>query len=264
MPSPQAHTPAPPRKEPTLKADPTAQRQLLDLQELDSRADQLRHQRATLPELAEIASLEQARAELLDRQRDAQILVDDLGVEQAKADADVEQVKARRTRDRDRMDKGLITNPKDLARMQQELVSLERRIGTLEDAEIEIMERLEDAQRELDSVTSQLEATDVRLADLAAARDERNSAIQEDLASVEAERGPAAEGLPADLLALYDRLRASKNGVGAALLRARQCGGCMLNIDNAELAVIKAAPSDEVIRCEECQRILVRTEESGL
>ena len=176
----------------------------------------------------------------------------------------MEQVKARRTRDRDRMDKGLISNPKDLARMQQELVSLERRIGTLEDAEIEIMERLEDAQRELDSVTSQLEATDVRLADLAAARDERNAAIQGDLASVEAERGPAAEGLPADLLALYDRLRASKNGVGAALLRARQCGGCMLNIDNAELAVIKAAPSDEVIRCEECQRILVRTEECGL
>ena len=176
----------------------------------------------------------------------------------------MEQVKARRTRDRDRMDKGLITNPKDLARMQQELVSLERRIGTLEDAEIEIMERLEDAQRELESVTSQLEATDVRLADLAAARDERTAAIQGDLASIEAERGPAAEGLPADLLALYDRLRASKNGVGAALLRARQCGGCMLNIDNAELAVIKAAPSDEVIRCEECQRILVRTEESGL
>lgn len=234
------------------------------MQELDSRADQLRHQRGTLPELAEIASLTQARAELLDRQRDAQILVDDLGVEQAKADADVEQVKARRTRDRDRMDQGLITNPKDLARMQQELVSLERRITTLEDAEIEIMERLEDAQRELQSVTSQLEATDVRLADVEAARDERTAAIQRDLEGIEAGRGPAVEDLPADLLALYDRLRASKNGVGAALLRARQCGGCMLNIDNAELAVIKAAPSDQVIRCEECQRILVRTGESGL
>ena len=234
------------------------------MQELDSRADQLRHQRGTLPELAEIASLTRARAELLDRQRDAQILVDDLGVEQAKADADVEQVKARRTRDRDRMDQGLISNPKDLARMQQELVSLERRITTLEDAEIEIMERLEDAQRELQSVTSQLEATDVRLADLEAARDERTAAIQRDLEGIEAGRGPAAEDLPADLLALYDRLRASKNGVGAALLRARQCGGCMLNIDNAELAVIKAAPSDQVIRCEECQRILVRTGESGL
>jgi predicted nucleic acid-binding Zn-ribbon protein len=65
-------------------------------------------------------------------------------------------------------------------------------------------------------------------------------------------------------MALYDRLRNSKGGVGAAALRARECGGCRLSLDNAELAVIRKAPSDEVIRCEECQRILVRTSESGL
>ena len=70
--------------------------------------------------------------------------------------------------------------------------------------------------------------------------------------------------MPADLLALYDRLRDQKGGVGAAALRARECEGCRLTLDNAELAVIRTAPSDEVIRCEECQRILVRTHESGL
>jgi len=47
-------------------------------------------------------------------------------------------------------------------------------------------------------------------------------------------------------------------------LRARQCGGCRLSLDPAELAAIKSAASNEVIRCEECQRILVRTGESGL
>jgi len=70
--------------------------------------------------------------------------------------------------------------------------------------------------------------------------------------------------VPDDLTALYDRLRASKNGVGAAALRARQCGGCMLTLDNAEVGKLRAAAEDEVLRCEECQRILVRTEESGL
>ena len=73
----------------------------------------------------------------------------------------------------------------------------------------------------------------------------------------------AAE-LPDDLLSLYDRLRESKGGVGAALLRAKSCGGCMLDIDNAELATIRAAADDDVIRCEECSRILVRTSESGI
>ncbi len=75
---------------------------------------------------------------------------------------------------------------------------------------------------------------------------------------------PATAGMPDDLLALYDRLRASKGGVGAAELRARQCGGCRLTLDNAELQSIAAMAADEVVRCEECQRILVRTDESGL
>ena len=70
--------------------------------------------------------------------------------------------------------------------------------------------------------------------------------------------------MPEDLLALYERLRAQKGGVGAAALRARQCGGCQLTIDAAELGVIRATAADEVVRCEECQRILVRTPESGL
>ena len=247
-----------------MKADPFAQLKLLDVQELDARADLLRHQRGALPEIAEAAALEVTRGELADRLRDAQITVDDLTVEQKKADADVEQVKARRTRDRDRMDQGLITNPKDLSRMQHELESLDRRISNLEDAELEVMEQLEEAQRTLDELTGQIAEADARLAVLNAARDTRQAEIDADLAGVASERGPAVDGMPEDLLALYERLRTQKGGVGAALLRARQCGGCQLTIDPAEIAVIRATASDEVVRCEECQRILVRTSESGL
>jgi len=191
-------------------------------------------------------------------------VVDDLTVEQQKVDTDVEQVKARRVRDRDRMDKGLITNPKDLERMQHELQSLERRIASLEDDELEVMARVEDAQRELDSLTAQVQAADERLATLATARDEKQAEIDAELAKATAERATTVEGMPEDLMALYEKLRAQKGGVGAAALHQRRCTGCQLGIDTAELAVIKRAPSNEVIRCEECSRILVRTPESGL
>jgi uncharacterized protein len=185
-------------------------------------------------------------------------------VEQKKIDSDVENVKARRVRDRDRMDQGLISNPKDLERMQHELVSLERRITSLEDEELEVMERLEEAQRALDSLLAQVRSADERLEELAGSRDRQLAEIDKELSEVEAERGPTVSDIPAELLTLYDRLRQQKGGVGAAALRARQCGGCRLSLDNAELSVIRKAPSDEVIRCEECQRILVRTGESGL
>jgi uncharacterized protein len=162
------------------------------------------------------------------------------------------------------MDRGLVNNPKDLERMQHELVSLERRITSLEDEELEVMERLEEAQQALDSLLEQLRAADERLGALGEDRDRQVLEIEEELTKIKSERDPAAADIPAELLALYDRLRQNKGGVGAAALRARQCGGCRLSLDNAELAVIRKAPSDEVIRCEECQRILVRTSESGL
>lgn len=173
-------------------------------------------------------------------------------------------MKARRARDRDRMDKGLITNPKDLERMGHELESLERRISTLEDEELEVMEKLEEAQGELTKLEQLVAETDERLAALATARDEKLADLDERLQEVQGRRGPAAEGLPEDLVALYTRLREQKGGVGAAPLRARECGGCRLTIDSVELTRIKGLAEDEVVRCEECQRILVRTAESGL
>ncbi len=162
------------------------------------------------------------------------------------------------------MDQGLVNNPKDLERMQHELVSLERRITALEDEELEVMERSEEAEQALDALLEQLRAADERLVALGEARDRQILEIEEELARIDAEREPTAVDIPTELMALYDRIRQHKGGVGAAALRAGECGGCRLSLDNAELAVIRKAPSDEVIRCEECQRILVRTHESGL
>jgi predicted nucleic acid-binding Zn-ribbon protein len=253
-----------PDQEPPLKADAFSQLRLLDLQELDSRADQLRHQLASIPEAKELAALKTQRGRVDTEARDARILVEDLTREQRKADADVEQVKARRVRDQQRMDQGLVTNPKDLERMQGELVSLERRISDLEDVELDVMQRLEDAQAELDRLTADLEQMDRRASDLSAARDEKAGKLDAEVAEVAAQRKPLADGLPADLVTLYDRLRAQKGGVGAAALRARRCGGCSLELTAADLSGISKAPTDEVLRCEECNRILVRTSESGI
>jgi len=247
-----------------VKADPSAQVRLLDLQDLDSRAGQLRHQRRSLPEHVLLEELSATRRRLDGDAQDARIVVDDLTAEQAKVDADVEQVKARRVRDQQRLDQGLVSNPKDIQRMQQEMVSLERRIGSLEDDEIEVMERLEEAQQTLDDLTGELTDTDKRIEEATASRDSKLAEIDQTLDELQEQRRPVAAELPDDLLSLYDRLRESKGGVGAALLRAKSCGGCMLDIDNAELATIRAAADDDVIRCEECSRILVRTSESGI
>lgn len=231
--------------------------------ELDSRIAQLRHQISSLPEIREIAAIESTQRALNDRVRDARILVDDLTLEQKKAEQDVEQVKRRRERDRSKVEQGLIPNPKDLQRMNHELESLDRRITTLEDEELEVMEKLEDAQHELARAEREEGEVVEKLTELASSRDTKSGEATVALDAALAERATAAEGLPEDLRTLYDRIR-EKQGVGASALRARRCGGCQLTLNAADLAVIAKAPADDVIRCEECSRILVRTAESGL
>ena len=246
-----------------MKADPTAQAALLELQAQDAIIAQLQHRRNTLPEIAQITELE-ARAKELDGQRiEHDTAVSDLTRDQKKADAEVEQVKTRRARDEERLGSGAVSNPKDLASLQHELVALERRIGTLEDDELEIMEALEEAQARLTNVQGDLDVVRAELGQKIAARDAAIVVLDEQATDAQAERGTSAVGVPPDLIALYDKLR-GQYGTGAAALRARRCEGCRLEINGADLRELAAQPEDEVLRCPECSRILIRTPESGL
>jgi uncharacterized protein len=226
--------------------------------------DRLAHRRRTLPELAEIDEQRKARDAASDQVVVAQTEVDDLSREQRKADADVEQVKARRARNQQRMDQGQVGSPKELEGLQHEVETLERRITDLEDAELEVMERLENAQSELDRLQRTIAEHDGSLGELEQRRDAAFAEIDAEVRDAEAERARTVSNIPDDLLRLYEKLRVSHGGVGAAALVRRRCQGCQLELNAAELREIAAAPEDEVLRCEECQRILVRTGESGL
>ena len=195
---------------------------------------------------------------------EARTEVDDLGREQRKADADVEQVKARRERNQKRLDQGQVGSPKELQGLQHELETLERRISDLEDAELEVMERAEAAQARLDALQASVTGHDEALAGVEQRRDEALGTIDGEMKEADDERNRIATGIPADLMKLYEKLRGSHGGVGAAALVRRRCQGCQLELTAADLRQIAAAPEDEVVRCEECQRILVRTAESGI
>jgi predicted nucleic acid-binding Zn-ribbon protein len=75
-------------------------------------------------------------------------------------------------------------------------------------------------------------------------------------------RAEVAAALQADLLALYERQRAT-SGIGAGRLLGVRCGACRIELDRGELARIAAAPEDEVLRCGECGAILLRLKVSG-
>jgi predicted nucleic acid-binding Zn-ribbon protein len=245
-----------------VKADPEAQRRLLDLQAIDTSLAQLAHRRRTLPELAEVDRLSREVAALDDERVRAQVAVDDLDRDITRLEKDVEQVRVRAERDQTRLDAG--TGPaKELEALQHELATLSRRKNELEDTELELMEQRESAQTTLDEVLARLETARTSRAETEARRDAALSGLDKDRDWKSESRVPLVADLPAELVRLYEKVR-ENTGMGAALLRGGRCEGCRLDLSGSERARVRAADPDEVIQCEECRRILVRTNESGL
>jgi predicted nucleic acid-binding Zn-ribbon protein len=237
---------------------------LLDLQTIDSTLAQLEHRRRTLPQHAEINALKSALAATSSELIAAETAVSDLETEQSRAEADLEPVRDRLARNQRRIADGTVPDPKALSSMVEEVAHLQRRISDLEDAELEIMEQLESAMATVQELQGRASGLEGELTDAQARRNEAVAVIDEQAAERRAEREQLSPLLPADLVALYDRIGTSHNGVGAAELRQRRCTGCQLEINAADLGTIAAAADDEVVRCEECSRILIRTAASGL
>jgi predicted nucleic acid-binding Zn-ribbon protein len=250
--------PGPTGGERALNAEHADQLRLLDVQALDSRIDQLAHRRRTLPQLAAIDQVVAGTTQVRDLLVAAETEQSDIEREVAKAETDVEAVRARAVRDRERMDAGQVGSAKELEALQHELGSLAKRQSDLEEVELEAMERLESVQSRLAELRERAEALAAQLEVLEQQRDGAFTDIDKDTAYLAGERAKIGEGLPGDLVALYEKLRAGNGGVGAAALQGARCMGCRLELTPTELGRIRNASPDEVQRCEECRRILVR------
>ena len=246
-----------------MKADHFEQQKLLDLAAEDVALTQLAHRGRSLPEVAAVEAAEEAeRAFSADVVR-AQTEVSDLGREVQRMEADVETVRARETKDQRLLDSGSVSQ-KELTNLQHELDSLKRRQSDLEDQELELMERLEVAESALAVAQQGLEQARADRERAEQLRDDALADIADGTKRHEAARAAVAGGLSAPLLTLYDRIRTQTGTTGAAMLRARACQGCRLELYGNELTAVRNADPHEVVRCENCGRILVRTAESGL
>jgi predicted nucleic acid-binding Zn-ribbon protein len=241
-----------------VKADVWQQDSLLQLAEVDAGLARIEHRVRKLPEQEELDRIRAEHGAANDRVAVLGIAMADLDEQVAKFESEIEGVRQREDRDRALLQGGSVA-AKQVAELQHELETLERRQASLEDSLLEVMERREElaAQRTAELArVAELETT------LAAARHavadvvaELDGARQESLTR----RAELLQSLQADLVDLYERQRA-RGGAGASRLQGRRCGACRLEIDRGEMARITAAADDEVLRCPECNAILVRAE----
>lgn len=244
-----------------MKVDADVQRKLLDLAEVDAELARIAHRRAVLPELEAVAELEKTLAAKRDSAVAATTALADLDTEIKRQEREIDSVRAREDRDRKLLDSGV--GAKQSMDIDHELETLRRRQSALEDDLLELMERREATAAEVQHCGAAVDATERELAEAGERRDQAVADLDTAQARRDAERKQLLTLFPSALLSIYERVR-EQRGTGAALLRARRCGGCRLELDRSALSAIKEAAADDVLRCEECGVILVRTAESGL
>ena len=245
-----------------MKADPAVQRKLLDLSEVDAELTRLAHRRRTLPEHEELTQAEAAVRQAKDKLVEVETAAGDLDRDIRRIERDVDGVRARTERD-NQMLTGAGIGAKQASDLQHELETLARRQSILEDEQLEIMEQREAIGVDVEHSREALAAAEQKLSELAERRDSALADIDAAEAGRRRAREEALSGLPAELLAAYDKRR-EQRGVGAALLLQRRCQACRLELDRTAISELRGAPADEVVHCEECGVILVRTKESGL
>ena len=246
-----------------VNAEPAVQLRLLDLQGVDKRLAQLNHRRRTLPELTAIADAAARASALHNEAVELRTEISDIATEQRRMENDIDVVRTRELRDQQRLDSGGVPS-KELEGIQHELATLQRRQASLEDAALEVMEQRELRETALGDVMARSEKVADELTAAEVERDRIFVEIDAAAGQAQAQRTAMAIEIPADLLAIYDKVRAAQGGVGAAAIHQRRCEGCRLELAGSELTAARQAPPDEVLRCENCRRILIRTAESGL
>lgn len=246
-----------------MLADPADQRTLLTLADLDSEVARVQHAARSLPQHKAIADLMSARKSIADELVAVSTQADDLQVSVRKAEADLMPVKARLARTEQRVADGSVTDSKTLRSLTEEVGHLNKRIAELEDEQLEVMSRLEDTEAHREKVAARKASLEDELRAEVATRDEAVAKLSAEAKDLTAARGPVAAKVPQQLMALYEKLRAN-TGLGAAALKAGRCTGCQLQLTLADLDTYRKAPANQVLRCAECNRILVRTPESGL
>lgn len=238
------------------RATPQEQRALLEVQELDTRISRLRHERRSLPVLGRLADLTQRQAGHERERVEVKTSLSDLRRELTRVEADVEQIRTRSARHAERL--AASTSPKDAQALQHEVDLLAARAAVLEDAELEQMESIEEVETRLTAIQETLADDAAAIAAAEEERDREFGRIDSQLEDALGQREARAAAVPADLLALYDDVRANTGGLGAIAMHGTRTVGANVDFPLTELEAIRSAPADEVVTSEEYGYILVR------
>lgn len=229
---------------------------LLELQLTDSHIDQLR---TRMPKLPEVVASVAADAEVAGWERDASVLRARIAAFEADIAAS-EHANEAIGKKRARLEQQLktIIAPREAEALMHEIALLNAQRSELDDAELQAMDGLSQAEEALAGHAEREAALRDAASSAADHAAVARSASDADIAASLITRDALRAEFDAPTLARYDSMRAAHNGVAVAKLNGLRCEGCHLDLSRGEVDDIKRLPADEWVECSNCGRLLVR------
>jgi predicted nucleic acid-binding Zn-ribbon protein len=240
-----------------MQASPEQQGLTLELQLLDNEIMQANTKLKTLPEIEQLLHIDKRISAATEELATVKEEADQIALELRRGEVDVETVTDRIKKDETRLASGNAT-PKELEQLQHEVATLRKRQEALEEIELEIMVRSEAITERTKILTTDLESLETLKAEINQRLTAASSEINTVITNKKSDREVVAVKIEKPLLDLYEKIRASSGGVASSALVGNKCNGCNLAINAVEMERIKSLAKDELLRCEECRRILVR------
>lgn len=237
-----------------MKASPSQQADLLSLSNLDLEITRTRVTLTGLTSGEAFSELRSAQRDAASALIDSRNQLDSVELELKRAEADLTLVEQRIDKDNQRLNQ--TSSSKDAQGIQAELETLKKRKSELEDLELAVLERKEQAEAAYKTILSDKQSIDDDLASKEAANETEVMKLRSGLDLITQQRAQQASRTDAELLALYEKKAA--RGVAVGRLLNRECGACRMTIGATALAEITALPQDELATCPDCQAILVR------
>ena len=240
-----------------MQASVAQQSLILEMQSLDNEIMQSNTKLKSLPEIEQLLHIEKRVTAANDELAVVKSEADQIALELRRGEVDVETVTDRITKDEARLSSGNAT-PKELEQLQHEVESLKKRQEALEEIELEIMIRNDAVIARSNTLTTDLASLQTLKDEISGRLQSATDEINKVIADKNTARNLVAGKIEKALIDLYEKIRGNAGGVGAAALVGNKCNGCNLAINAVEMDRIKSLAKDELLRCEECRRILVR------
>lgn len=237
-----------------MKLDRAGQSALLKLAQVDLEIEQIKVEISKA-----IGSKELTDASALLSQYSGEVIAartkyENLNMESRKADDNLHMVEERIARDLERLNQ--TSSSKDAQAMQSEVESLTLRKAELEEVELEILERLEEAQTELDEISAKREATAKEIEEIQARIQTQVDDLKSRGRKLTADKEILVSKIPGDVLEKYKNLAVKQIAVGQ--VEARACSACRMGLTASTIDSLAGLAEDEIGSCPECLAMIVR------